>query len=90
MPWAKGRPRSRQWERVRRIVLKRDGYRCTECGRAGRLEVDHIIPHHLGGLPNPSNLRTLCRDCHIKRHRREATRTEVAWQLHLDGFDKAG
>ena len=34
-----------------REVLRRDGYRCRECGRVGKLEVDHIQPLDLGGAP---------------------------------------
>lgn len=64
------RPYSR-WRRVRRIVLDRDGWRCRKCGKAGRLEVDHIVPLEAGGEPfELDNLRALCRDCHIRRHRR--------------------
>ena len=33
-----------RWGVVRRFILKRDGYRCRACGKAGRLEVDHIVP----------------------------------------------
>ena len=35
---------ARRWQAVRRAVFERDGYRCTACGRAGRLECDHIEP----------------------------------------------
>ena len=34
----------RRWAVVRRTVLDRDGWRCVKCGKAGRLEVDHIVP----------------------------------------------
>ena len=34
----------RRWAAVRRFVLERDGWRCVHCGRAGRLECDHITP----------------------------------------------
>lgn len=74
------------WQRVRREVLERDGYRCTRCGRAGRLEVDHIRPVYAGGSDDLDNLRTLCRGCHIDRHRRKRTPTERAWARHLAGF----
>ena len=58
------------WERIRRRVLDRDGWRCRECRRPGRLEVDHIKPLHRGGTDEMDNLRALCRGCHIDRHRR--------------------
>ena len=35
---------ARRWDAVRRTVFERDGWRCRKCGRAGRLEVDHVVP----------------------------------------------
>lgn len=52
---------------TRRLVLRRDHYRCVFCGRAGLLEVDHIIPWSAGGSDDPDNLRTLCRHCNQDR-----------------------
>ena len=40
---------ARRWEAVRRTVFERDGWRCRKCGRAGRLEVDHVVPLKRGG-----------------------------------------
>ena len=76
---------SRRWARVRRVVLERDGYRCRACGKAGRLEVDHIRGLELQGLPwELGNLQTLCRGCHIRKTRRENRRPpspdEQRWQ----------
>ncbi len=31
---------NRRWAALRRQVFKRDGFRCRECGRPGRLECD--------------------------------------------------
>ena len=43
---------TRAWRRVRLRVFERDGYRCVCCGKAGRLECDHIIPlPQVGGRP---------------------------------------
>ena len=61
-----------QWARLRLIIFERDGYRCVQCGRAGKLHCDHVIPLESGGdETDPDNLQTLCRDCHIKKTRRE-------------------
>ena len=58
------------WQRVRRFVLDRDGWRCRKCGRAGALEVHHVKPLQDGGEPyDPANLQTLCRTCHTDTHR---------------------
>ena len=54
------------WAVIRRRVLDRDLWRCRECGRAGRLEVDHVKPLYSGGHETDMrNLQTLCRDCHF-------------------------
>ncbi len=65
----------RRWNVTRRRVFRRDGYRCRECGKPGRLECDHVIPVHQ--LPENAdfydldNLQALCRGCHIAKTRRE-------------------
>ena len=77
----------RRWAAVRRAVLNRDNFRCVECGRAGKLEVDHIVPMQREpgqDVYNPNGLQTLCRTCHIEKTRRENRRTltpaESAWR----------
>ena len=63
----RGIPR-RLWEAARRAALDRDGWRCRTCGKAGRLEVDHVLPLDRGGDPlDLTNLQTLCRDCHFSK-----------------------
>ena len=78
---------ARRWATVRRFVFERDGYRCTSCGKAGRLECDHITP--LEREPDQDlyaldGLQALCRGCHIEKTRkerspRERTPSERAW-----------
>ena len=54
-----------RWAYVRRLALERDHYTCRECGRGGRMEVDHIQPKHKGGpLYALENLQSLCYGCH--------------------------
>ena len=68
---------TRRWAAVRRAVFERDGCRCVECGRAGRLECDHITPlqREPGQDPfDPNGLQALCRACHIGKTRRENRR----------------
>lgn len=62
---------SNTWEKMRRVILERDGYQCVLCKRFGRMEVDHKIPFHKGGTNDPSNLQTLCRGCHIDKTQKE-------------------
>ena len=64
---------ARRWDTVRRAVFQRDGYRCTACGWAGRLEAHYEPPLQAGGDPYElAGLRTLCRHCHIEHHRNES------------------
>ena len=57
----------KRWAFVHWQVLTRDGFRCRQCGRAGRLEVHHLTALESGGEPYElSNLTTLCRPCHFK------------------------
>lgn len=58
-------PDSVVWKEKRGEVLKRDSYRCVQCGRSRvRLEVHHAIARQHGGTDDPNNLVTLCADCH--------------------------
>lgn len=52
-------------------ALRRDGYRCVECGAPAHdkiLDVHHVIPRSEGGSNEMDNLRTLCNECHRKAH----------------------
>ena len=76
-----------RWDTVRRTVFERDNFRCVMCGRAGRLECDHIVPlqREPGQDPYDMNgLQTLCRSCHIQKtageNRRPLTDAEAAWR----------
>ena len=61
---------SRRWAATRRAVFKRDGYRCRNCGKAGKLEAHHEPALRKGGDPyDPAGVLTYCRTCHIERHR---------------------
>jgi len=68
----------RPWRRLRERILQRDGYCCQACARGGRVqiahEVDHIVNIAAGGTDDPSNLESICRDCHQKKTQQEARR----------------
>ena len=75
----------KRWAAVRRRVLERDGYRCRQCGKAGRLEVDHVVPLEKGGDEwDEANLQAICRLHHIQKtqgeNRRPLTPAEAAWR----------
>ena len=61
---------------VRRRVWQRDGGRCSyadpqtgrRCNSTHLIEIDHIVPHALGGGADPGNLRLRCGAHHRHRH----------------------
>lgn len=76
---------SGHWRRVRASILNRDGHRCRQCGRAGRLEVDHVRPLKDGGDRfDPRNLQALCRGCHIEKTRQERGGVRNPWDKMLE------
>ena len=90
MSWHKGeRPSRKKWARTRLAVFDRDGWRCVLCGRAGRLEADHIKRLEDGGAVwELRNIQTLCRDCHLIKtgdeRRGKAADPEVQkWRRYL-------
>jgi 5-methylcytosine-specific restriction endonuclease McrA len=60
-----------QWSILRTAVLKRDNYTCQDCGHRWfqGMHVHHRVFRRNGGEDAKSNLVTLCRPCHVKRHR---------------------
>ncbi|WP_372462856.1 HNH endonuclease [Rhodococcus rhodochrous] len=79
MAWTSGgasRTGTSTHKRFRTAVLRRDRYRCTQCGHTdptGRtLIADHILNVRRGGTDHPDNGRTLCRPCHEPKTQAEA------------------
>jgi len=66
------------WQQLRRDILKRDDYRCQECGdrnRQGRGSRINLEVHHIQAISvkpelalDASNCIVLCRSCHYKTH----------------------
>lgn len=57
------------YDNIKAYVKWRDGYKCAVCGAEHvPLEVHHRIQRHNGGTNAPSNLITVCHDCHTKYH----------------------
>ena len=75
-----------EWKALRKRVLDRDGWRCTKCGKAGRMECDHKIPVRAGGDDSMENCRALCRDCHFARSRRKLSAGEREWAAYMKRF----
>ena len=57
------------YERLRHLVLRRDGWRCQSCGTMTNLEVHHMEFRSHSGDDVEQNLITLCSACHSIVHR---------------------
>ena len=58
---------------LRYLILERDDFRCKFCGLGGKesdiiLEVHHVIWRFNGGSDDPTNLMTVCPNCHDLIH----------------------
>ena len=75
------------WERIRLLALDASGWRCCQCGKAGRLEVDHRTPlAHGGAALELDNLQVLCVRCHILKTSGENSKPgpeRIAWKDYL-------
>lgn len=56
----------KDWSKIRRRILERDGFICRICGECDNLNVHHI-DYHRGNNAN-SNLVSLCTTCHRAVH----------------------
>jgi 5-methylcytosine-specific restriction endonuclease McrA len=56
------------YDRLRKEVLKRDNWRCKNCGRLENLDVHHKELRSQGGDDSEFNLITLCNCCHSNEH----------------------
>lgn len=76
------------WRNARRLTRERDGYCCRECGVSEadlpeRLSVAHVVPFRAFGLDRHeeandlTNLRSLCRQCHLIFDRANGTRKNL-------------
>ncbi|KAK1548207.1 hypothetical protein Q3G72_022282 [Acer saccharum] len=103
MPWSNESRQSRgygaEWEKIRKLAIKRAKGMCEECARQGRVamgkDVDHKVPkaqaEKLGWtqarIDGLANLQYLCRPCHEEKTSKEngrAYRPKV--QIGLDGW----
>ena len=69
-----GKLDQRKWQLARLKCFEAAGWRCQSCGRAGRLECDHVTPLHVDPEQDPyalDGLQALCSDCHREKSARE-------------------
>ena len=80
---------TKQWRKVRMIVLKNEPL-CRVCKLKGltveATEVDHIIPLFVGGKPfDISNLQPICFECHVLKSSNEKPSIIRRGRVTLDG-----
>lgn len=74
--FAKAFYKSKAWQDTREYVMKRDKYRCQDCGAIAE-EVHHIkelTKENINDIMvtvNPKNLVSLCYRCHKIRHKKK-------------------
>ena len=56
---------------LRQEVLRRDGWRCQNCGGRSDLQVHHINARSHFGDDSEPNLITLCANCHRLVHQKQ-------------------
>lgn len=67
------------WKELAKSIMKRDHYTCKDCGYYRKDNKSKLVVHHIKAWSRypklrfkPSNLITLCVNCHTKRHRGES------------------
>lgn len=66
---------SAQWKSLRAQLLRERGSICQECGKRGRVILDHIRELRDGGAPfDPANLMFLCDEHHGAKTQSERAR----------------
>lgn len=87
---------SKEWRRLRKIVLKMDKYECQECKTVGRYTKATTVHHvnHLRNKPDMAlnifdelgnrNLISVCRECHETVCHPERMREIKINQLAID------
>ena len=77
-----------RWQLVRRAALRRAKWRCEECGKAGALEVHHVILLREDGPKyDLDGLIVLCRPCHLAKHKnrpRAAIPGQSDWRTYVE------
>jgi 5-methylcytosine-specific restriction endonuclease McrA len=73
------------WKQLRALILERDAYICQDCKRNTATEVHHL--HYKNYMREAmSDLISLCRICHGKRHGKKKTILPVRKKDFVDGI----
>lgn len=65
------------WKNRRLKILKRDGFKCQNCGSPIQLEVHHLRYPSVYGEEPDDDLITLCDNCHRSLHAADAVRKQM-------------
>jgi 5-methylcytosine-specific restriction endonuclease McrA len=69
-----------QWRAIKDL----SGGLCVYCGASDPIELDHLVPKRLGGLPVVGNCLPACRRCNASKGPRDA----YEWLTHQFGAEK--
>jgi len=86
-PQPKPRRKRELSEQEKEQVKNRDGRKCLCCGKTGngsRLQVDHILPYHLGGETSVENSQTLCSVCNNEKSLNDLNFMQTVSPLTID------
>jgi HNH endonuclease len=75
---------SPDWVTVRETILKRDNYRCVECGipcTHSEADIHHLLPRSVGGSDEPSNLVSYVTDATLLTQRDHVQVTLKAFEF---------
>lgn len=73
---------AKEWSARRKIVLDRDGHKCTYCGSDGNgkpLHCDHIVPLASGGSSEIDNLAAACKSCNSSKRSKPLIDWRSGW-----------
>ena len=66
-------------ESLKKRLAYEQKWSCFVCGNMlpPTFQVDHIVPHAIGGSNHPSNLQALCVECHARKSQSELKRIKI-------------
>jgi len=73
---------------VRFRVLRRDNFRCVDCGAYPCSTVHHIISRRYKGAWDEKNMVTLCQRCHLEGPGRSGAHSHEARRRHLEYLER--
>lgn len=76
------------WDRLRSIVLGRDGEQCVRCGSRELVHAHHKLYRDRFEDSIPEDLETLCQKCHAKHH--FISKISKTWEQHVSDIEALG